>query len=55
MAAQPYTSEDLKRGEELVQELRGLKGFDAWAEHLAKALAGERARAPQPTQDGWCT
>lgn len=38
MAPQPYTKEDLRRGEEIVKELHGLKGYDAWAEHIAKAL-----------------
>lgn len=38
MAAQWYSKEDLKRAEEIVKELHGIKGYDAWAEHIAKAL-----------------
>lgn len=42
---QPYTERDLKRGEEVVKALHGLKGFEAWAERIAKELAAERERA----------
>lgn len=45
MTAQPYTKADLDRGEQIVRELHGLKGFEAWAERIAKALAEERERA----------
>lgn len=51
---QPYTKEDLDRGEAVVRELHGLRGFDAWAERIAKELASERARpahAPSGTQE----
>lgn len=41
----PYTKDDLKRGTEIVMELHGLKGFDAWAERIAKELAAERERS----------
>lgn len=44
MKPQPYTKDDLERGEAIVRELHGLKGYDAWAEHIAKALAAERGR-----------
>lgn len=39
---QPYTKGDLEQGEQIVRELHSLKGFDAWAERIAKALARER-------------
>lgn len=42
MASQPYTKKDLEKAEQIVRELHGLKGFDAWAEHIAKALAAMR-------------
>lgn len=38
VATQWYSQQDLKRAEEIVKELHGLKGYDAWAEHIAKAL-----------------
>ena len=41
----PYTKEDFERGERIVQELHGLRGYDAWAERIAKELAAERERA----------
>ncbi len=41
---QPFTREDLKYGEAIVQQLHGLKGYDAWAECVAKAIAAERER-----------
>lgn len=41
---QPYTESDLRRGEKVVRELHGLRGYDAWAEHIAKVIAAERAR-----------
>lgn len=37
--SQPYTKDDLKHGELVARELHGLKGFDAWAERIAKAIA----------------
>lgn len=40
----PYTKADLERGEKIVQELHGLRGYDAWAERLAKEIAVERER-----------
>jgi hypothetical protein len=40
--AVPYTAEDLARGERIVKELHGLQGYEAWAEHIAKALAWAR-------------
>jgi hypothetical protein len=43
--AQPYTDADLKRGAEIVQELHGLKGYEAWSEHIAKAIAAARLAA----------
>ena len=46
MTAQPYTKADLEQGERTVRELHGLKGYDAWAGHIAKALAGAR-QAPE--------
>ena len=45
MPVQPYTEDDLKNGERIVRALHGLKGFDEWAEYIAKALAAERAKA----------
>jgi len=42
--SQPYTTDDLKRGEIIVQELHGLIGYDAWAEHIAKAIAAGRKK-----------
>jgi hypothetical protein len=42
-SAQPYTPEDLAQGEQIVRELHGLKGYEAWAEHIAKALAHARS------------
>lgn len=42
--SQPFTAADLATGERIVRELHGLKGFDAWAERIAKALAAERER-----------
>lgn len=39
----PYTKDDLLHGELVVRELHGLKGFDAWAERIAKAIAIARA------------
>lgn len=44
MTAQPYTKRDLELGEQIVRELHGLKGFDAWAERIAKAIAAESER-----------
>ncbi len=44
MKPQPYTKYDLELGEQIVKELHGLKGFDAWAERIAKALASERGK-----------
>lgn len=43
MISHPYTKDDLKHGELVVRELHGLKGFDAWAERIAKAIAIARA------------
>jgi hypothetical protein len=40
----PYTENDLKRAQDLVKELHGLKGFDAWANRIAKEIAAARAR-----------
>lgn len=40
----PYTKKDLERGEAIVQELHGLKGYEAWAERIAKEIAAERER-----------
>jgi hypothetical protein len=42
---QSYTPNDLTRGAQIVSELHGCRGFYAWAEHVAKALAAERERA----------
>ena len=39
---QPFTPADLKVGEQIVRELHGLNGYDAWAEHVAKAIAAAR-------------
>jgi hypothetical protein len=39
MSAQPFTFADLKWGEAIVQRLHGVKGYDAWAEMLAKERA----------------
>ncbi len=44
MKAQPYTETDLERGEQIVRQLHGIQGFEAWAEHIAKAIAAERER-----------
>lgn len=44
MIAQPYTKDDLKRGEDVVKRLHGVTGFDAWAEVIAKELAAARDR-----------
>lgn len=41
---QPYTKEDLDRGEKIVRELHGLQGYDAWAERIAKEIASVRKR-----------
>lgn len=38
----PYTSDDFEKGATVVRALHGLKGFDSWAERIAKALAEER-------------
>ena len=48
----PYTKQDLERGEELVKRLHGVKGFEAWAELIAKELASERERATSVHEDG---
>lgn len=40
--AQPFTRYDLTIGEQIVRELHGLNGYDAWAEHLAKVVASVR-------------
>ena len=45
---QPYTENDLQRAEKLVRELHGLKGFDAWADRIAKEIAAARARGDRP-------
>lgn len=47
MSAQPYTDEDLARGEKVVRELHGLKGYEAWAERIAKEIAATRATLPR--------
>lgn len=44
MVVQPYTEADLERGRDIVQRLHAVKGFDEWAEIIAKALAAERDR-----------
>ena len=47
-----FTTDDLARGETIVRELHGLKGFEAWSERIARALATERRRAqPQAAQE----
>ncbi len=43
----PYTDADLSEGQIIVQQLHGLKGYDAWVEHIAKALAHERERCAE--------
>lgn len=43
MTAHPYTKDDLKHGELVVRELHDLKGFEAWAGRIAKAIAIARA------------
>jgi len=48
----PYTDDDLSEGQIIVQQLHGLKGYDAWAEHIAKALAHEREKAAE-IAEGW--
>lgn len=49
MKVQPYTKDDLIRGEEIVRELHGIQGFDGWAERIAKELAAERERVAPTT------
>lgn len=49
--AQPYTKQDLERGEDTVRRLHGVTGFDAWAELIAKGLAAERERAISAHED----
>jgi hypothetical protein len=44
MKPQPYTAKDFEKGEQIVRELHGIKGFNGWAERVAKALAEERER-----------
>lgn len=44
MKSQPYTAEDFAKGEQIVRELHGIRGFDGWAERIAKAIAAERER-----------
>lgn len=34
-----YAEDDLRHAERIVRELHGIKGFDAWAEHIAKELS----------------
>lgn len=41
---QPFTQSDLCRGETVVKALHGIKGFEAWAERIAKEIAAERER-----------
>jgi hypothetical protein len=57
--AVPYTPEDLARGERIVRELHGLSGYEAWAEHIAKALAAARGaggeKAPRTFPCARCT
>lgn len=43
MVVHPYSEDDLMHGELVVRELHGLKGFEAWAERIAKAIAIARA------------
>lgn len=42
--AQSYSAQDLRIGQETVQRLHGLAGYDAWAELIAKVIAAERER-----------
>lgn len=44
MTATPYTKDDLKTGEKVVKALHGVRGFEAWAELIAKEVAAERER-----------
>lgn len=39
---QPYTKQDLQRAEQVVQELHGLRGYNEWAERIAKEIAATR-------------
>lgn len=41
--AQPFTADDLAWGEQIVQRLHGVQGYEAWAELLAKERAALRA------------
>lgn len=53
---QPFTLADLLKGEQIVRELHGLHGYDAWAERIAKAIAAEReavtSRDRAPAKEG---
>lgn len=42
-SVQPYTQADLEIGFEAVKALHGIKGYDGWAEHIAKVIARTRA------------
>lgn len=52
MKPQPFTQADLERGEAVVKALHGLRGYETWAECIAKAIAAERDRCTKLAESG---
>lgn len=50
----PFTEDDERRGEAIVQALHGIRGYDAWTIYIAQQLAAERRAAlsaPVPSEE----